>query len=67
LNSQPCGQHIAFVQNIDEVISIGQKWQFATLNYYIPKAIVVPSQLKPITRYYTFKPIFALNPFAKLI
>lgn len=66
LNSQLGGQHIAFVQNVDEVFTVRQRWQFAILDYYIPKAIV-PFQSTPITKYYTSKPIFTLNPIAKPI
>jgi hypothetical protein len=61
LNAQLGGHHIAPIQHVDEVTSANQRWQFVTLGYYIPKAIIL-SQLTPIVEYFTFEPIPTLNP-----
>ncbi len=59
-NAQPSEQNIKHVQHVDEVTSIGHKWQSATPSYYMPKTIT-HVQLTPIIGYYTFDPIFILN------
>jgi hypothetical protein len=42
---------------------VGQKWQFVTLGYYIPRT-TMHFQSTPIVGYYTCKPILNLNPNA---
>jgi hypothetical protein len=61
LNAQPSEQNTELVRHVNEVTFARHRWQFATPDYYIPKANV-PFRSTLIVGYYTFKPIFILNP-----
>ncbi len=66
LNAQLGEQNIELIRHANDVTFTCQKWQFATLGYYIPKAIVA-FQLAPVIGYLTFELIFVLFNHNKFI
>ncbi len=62
-NAQLGRQNTELVWHVDEIPSIGQRWHFTTLGYYIPK-VTMSSWSTPIIGCYTSKLVLVLNPTA---